>query len=94
VDEKKKMGLVIVRIKEGGKQPERKILPVRFDDRSQAIEGIRNILATFPRCGENKTQGFNKEQGFWWARDTAGNQFKFVIEENGPDEESGPWPTR
>jgi hypothetical protein len=68
--------LFIVRILETPDRLTRKRLPGDYGDWHEVIEAMEKILAEYP------SHGRNAEHGEWWARDSAGQQFLFVIVEN------------
>ena len=67
------MSLIIVRIKEKPDGVTRTTLPERYGDGQQALMCIEKILASY------KSHGRNDEHGYWWARDSQGEEFRFVI---------------
>jgi hypothetical protein len=67
------MSLIIVRIKEKADGVKRTMLPQRYGDGQQAIQGMKKVLSGY------KNSGRNDEHGYWWARDDQGEEFKFVI---------------
>ena len=67
------MSHFIVRVTEIADDIVKMVLPGHYSDRQQATDGVRKVLAEYPRYG------WHKEHGYWWARDEDGIQFKFVI---------------
>lgn len=71
------MSLIIARIAETAKgRTTRMTLPGAYEDAPAAMRGLETILAGYT------SHGRNEEQGYWWARDYKGEEFRFVICDN------------
>ena len=67
------MSLFIVRIVETADGPKRTRLPGFYIDAHAAMQAMDKMLV------EYASHGLNEEHAYWWARDSEGHEFMFVI---------------
>lgn len=48
-------------------------LPVGYEDKDAATQGLKSMLAGYNR------HGFNGENDYWWARDEENRLFRFFV---------------
>jgi hypothetical protein len=68
------MALTITKIElgDGGNEICRTLLPHFSDTKQDNIDRARSEAMTYPKWGECK------EQGYFWAKDADGRQFRFI----------------
>jgi hypothetical protein len=67
------MSFFIERISETADGVTRKRLPGDYGDKHAAQKAMKTVLTGYT------SHGRNDEQGYWWALDHNGTEFKFVI---------------